>query len=140
MAQPTAAASEAATAQQVFVAAYRKGPKYDGAKSLFRQTGVTEHMAHIRSIAPSVIGASPVEPSGDDLLGYVIFSAQDRAAAEAWLKADPAVLAGSMKADPPPLGACLASRLGKVRPRRLHGRAADPRGHALAAHRPYRKL
>ena len=99
-AQPAPAApAQAAAAQQVFVAAYRKGPKYDASKGLVQQTGVAEHIAHIRSIAPSVIGASPVESGGDDLLGYVIFTARDRAAAQAWLSADPAVRAGSMKGD-----------------------------------------
>jgi hypothetical protein len=92
--QTVAAAAEAA--QQVYVAAYRRGPRFDSSRGLMEQAGVAEHMAHIRSIAPSVIAASPVEPAGDDLLGYVVFTAPDRQAAEAWLKADPALAAGSL--------------------------------------------
>ena len=96
---PAATTTPAAAApQQVFVVAYSKGPRFDPAVPLMRQASVAEHMAHIRSIAPRVIGASPVEPSDDDLLGYVVFHAPDRAAAQAWMKTDPAVVSGTMSA------------------------------------------
>ena len=90
--------AQPAAASNVYVASYRRGPRYDPAKALFDQAGVKAHMDHIRSLGAAVVAAAPVTPSGDEQIGYVIFQAEDDAAAAAWLGADPALAAGSMTA------------------------------------------
>lgn len=95
--QSTSRLPAADTAQNVYVVAYRRGPKFDPAKG-FDNAGVREHIRHFQSLGDRLVAAGTVQQTGDDLLGYVILRAPDQAAADAWLARDPALKAGSMTA------------------------------------------
>jgi uncharacterized protein YciI len=94
----TPAPAPAAAAQTIYVAVYRRGLKFDPAKGV-QNAGIREHIQHFQSLGERLIAAGTVQQTGDDLLGYVILRAPDQAAAEAWLKADPSLAAGSMSAE-----------------------------------------
>ena len=94
----TPATSQADAAQTIFVAVYRRGPKFDPAKGA-GNAGIREHILHFQSLSDRLIGAGTVQQTGDDLLGYVLLPAPDQASAQAWLSADPALAAGPMTAE-----------------------------------------
>jgi uncharacterized protein YciI len=90
--------TQAAAAQNIYVAVYRRGPKFEPAKGV-RNAGIREHIQHFQSLGDRLIAAGTVQQTGDDLLGYVILRAADQAAADAWLKADLSLAAGTMSAE-----------------------------------------
>jgi len=102
-ADPSAPAASSASAVErprtsagVFLIEYRKGPRYDAGRRLFDQVGVREHVAHFEALGADLLGAAPVRPRDDGVLGYVLRRAASAAEAEAWLQADPAVAAQTM--------------------------------------------
>jgi uncharacterized protein YciI len=89
----------AAQPRRAFVAIYDRGPRWLQGKGPFEQAGIQEHISHHEALAERLIGAAPFVMDPDDAaVGLVVFEAQNREAAQAWLAADPAVVNGVMKA------------------------------------------
>ncbi len=102
-AQPASAPSAAPPARTapspvLYLVEYRQGPRWNppAGGNMFAQPGMREHVAHFRALGPDLLGAAPVRPRTDGVLGYVLRRAASLEEAEAWLARDPAVVAGTM--------------------------------------------
>lgn len=95
--QPAGTAPSAA-ASRPFLALYRRGPSYDGARPLFEQASIRAHIAHHEALGSRLIGAGPLRGAPEGIVGAILIFARDAAEAETWLQADPAVRAGTLSA------------------------------------------
>ena len=89
----------ATPARRLFVAIYDRGPRWVQDKGPFEQAGIHEHIMHHEALASRLVGAAPFVMRPDHpAVGLIVFEAENQAAAQAWLEADPAVVNGVLKA------------------------------------------
>lgn len=80
----------------VFVAIYERGPAWDDTKGAFAQTGINDHMQHLRANAGKLVAAAPFEQAlapgaKDHTIGMLLIAAASQQEAEALTAADPAI-------------------------------------------------
>ncbi|KRB49138.1 hypothetical protein ASE04_18325 [Rhizobium sp. Root708] len=97
---PSAAAQETADPMRgVFAVIYERGPAYDDSKDITEQVSIEDHIAYGQTIKDKFLAGGLLGTLTDDnVLGMVVFEAENIEAAEQWVSHDPGVENGVLTA------------------------------------------